>query len=284
MTRWLGIGLALLFAGSANAVATDKSSAVTPADDDTLRVFFVGNSHANNARLYLDELAAAAGVTIRTGIAFIGGGRLDQHAEALAKNTARYRGKTLVDLLTAEPWDYVSIQQASSDSWDVESFRPHAAELADAIRRHAPQAELLLHVTWSRHPTALAKSKTPHTTVAENQQAIESANAQIQAEIGHPRSVHTGRALLRAYQDPQSGFSLSEPPSKDPPFKTFHRDGTHLNAAGSYLTACVWFAFLTGQSPEGNSFVPDELTPEQARTLQRLAWESQEELRAAPDK
>lgn len=242
------------------------------ASEDPINLLFIGNSHSNNARRFLSEIAAAAGWDIRTQVAFIGGGTMQQHVESLETGEARYRDHSLVDLLSERPWDYVSIQQASSHSWDADSYRPYAERLLREIRQQVPEAEALLHVTWSRHESVLPRTLSPHVTLLDNQLAIEATNQTIGEELGL-RRVHTGQAILHAYMDPHSGFSPFEPVSEAPPWRTLHRDGPHLNAAGSYLTGCLWFAFLTNQSPVGNPFRPENISPEQAGYLQQLAWQ-----------
>jgi hypothetical protein len=48
-------------------------------------------------------------------------------------------------------------------------------------------------------------------------------------------------------------------------------DKFHANAQGEYLLGCVWYEFFFGKSVLGNSFVPKNVTPEDAAILQRIA-------------
>lgn len=61
---------------------------------------------------------------------------------------------------------------------------------------------------------------------------------------------------------------------KDDFYPFLFGDGVHLNLEGSYLVDAVWYAALYRQSPEGK-LLPSrlQLTPEQARAMQRLAWD-----------
>jgi hypothetical protein len=52
------------------------------------------------------------------------------------------------------------------------------------------------------------------------------------------------------------------------------KDKNHPNKAGSYLTACVFYATLYGKSPEGLPGKIGGLTDEQARPLQVIAWKT----------
>lgn len=51
-------------------------------------------------------------------------------------------------------------------------------------------------------------------------------------------------------------------------------DDIHVNWEGGYLISCVWYAAFHGESPEGK-YLPllTDLTPQQARIMQRLAWD-----------
>jgi len=57
-------------------------------------------------------------------------------------------------------------------------------------------------------------------------------------------------------------------------------DGMRANIHGRYLAANVFYAALFGASPEGLDYIPAPpeitrvITPEEARFLQRIAWET----------
>jgi hypothetical protein len=122
----------------------------------TVRRLTVGNSFSANATHFLGNLAKAGGNTLQMHEANIGGGTMAQHWEKVEQhehdpNDPRglYNTKrSLRQELLAEPWDFVTIQQASIHSHDVSSYRPYAKQLFDFIKQNAPKAEVLLHETW----------------------------------------------------------------------------------------------------------------------------------------
>ena len=85
---------------------------------------------------------------------------------------------------------------------------------------------------------------------------------------------------------------------EQPGLSLHFRDGSHPNPTGSYLAACVFYATLFGQTPEGLSPVrystrfgtpeegePEAITPlsqEEAAFLQRIAWETVSSVEAVP--
>ena len=54
-------------------------------------------------------------------------------------------------------------------------------------------------------------------------------------------------------------------------------DTEHQTYHGAYLAAATIYATIFDRSPEGLSFVPDTITPEDANDLQRIAWETVQE-------
>jgi hypothetical protein len=56
-----------------------------------------------------------------------------------------------------------------------------------------------------------------------------------------------------------------------PAIPLFAGDGSHPAEHGSYLAACVFYAALTGNSPEGLSFWPAAVSAADAAALQKVA-------------
>src|SRR5262249_27624094 len=135
--------------------------------------------------------------------------------------------------LLAEPWDVITIQQASILSHDLSTYRPYARQLRDVIKRYAPQAEVLVHQTWAYRrddPRFAARAPRPGDGQPTDQQAmyrgLTHAYETIAAELG-ARPIPVGDAFHRADTDPLWGY---EPDTKFD-FKTAQRpalpDQTH---------------------------------------------------------
>lgn len=150
--------LVIVFAGINSSLAAD-----------TLKVLTIGNSFANNATTFLEEIARAEGKSILIGRANLGGASFERHMKAVQAFDADPASKeanpypsnftperkesdkkySLKGLLEAERWDLVTIQQVSNLSYQYETFEPFAGALIDYIRKYAPQAEILIHQTWA---------------------------------------------------------------------------------------------------------------------------------------
>jgi len=285
-----------------------KATAEETKPPKTVRLLTVGNSFSANATHYLGDLAAAARDKLIHRPIVVGGASLQLHAEKAqqferdpdAKAGLYSNGRSLRQELLAAPWDFVTIQQASIKSHDVETYRPHAKWLRDYIKKHAPQAELLLHQTWEyRRDDPRFSVKEPKPGHPATQEAmyrgLANAYETIAKELG-VRRIPVGDAFHRANLDPKWGFHPSSIPfdsksakpgelsdqthslnigwswkkQKDGSLKLV-MDGHHANIAGEYLGACVWYEFLFARSVVQNSFVPKGLDAGFAKFLRETA-------------
>jgi hypothetical protein len=266
----------------------------------------VGNSFSNNAVKYLGDLVAADGRnTLVLGRAVIGGSSPDKHFDkALAHekdssdNGGLYAtGKSLKQYLTDEPWNFITVQQASIKSHDVTTYRPHMANLVDYIKKFAPKSEVIVHQTWAyrvddpRFKAAEPKPGEPRTQ-REMYDGLTHAYNTIATDLGL-RIVPVGDAFYAADIDPKWGYRVdpSWSPKDAKPMAlpdqthslhvgwrwstkdgrtTLGIDGHHANAAGEYLGGCVFYEFLFG-NVVGNTFVPPGLDADYARFLQATA-------------
>lgn len=286
------------------------------AEGKTVRILTIGNSFSRNATNHLDDLALAGGHTLIHTPIVVGGASLELHSgKAIAhakdpkdKAGLYTNGRSLVQELKADKWDYVTIQQASIKSHDPTTYQPHAGRLWELIQKNAPSAKLLVHQTWAyrqddpRFTKPNGKAGEPKTQ-AEMYEQLTAAYAAIAKELGAKR-LPVGDAMYLADTDAKWGFQPG--PSFDP--KSLKRpalpnqkhslhvgwnwkkgkdgkialsmDGHHANLAGEYLGACVWYEVLFGESSVGNTYVPKGLAADYVRFLQETAHQAVEQ--AAP--
>ena len=283
-------------------------SAASPASKSpkTIRLLTVGNSFSQNATRQLGNLVTNAGHVLIHQPIVVGGASMELHwgrAAAFEKDPTSTNGlygkQSLKQHLVAQPWDFVTIQQASIKSHDAATYRPFAKQLHDYIKQHAPKAEVLMHQTWAyrvddpRFKVAAPKAGEPKTQ-AEMYEQLTRAYSTIAAELGI-RRLPVGDAFYLADTDekwgyrPDTKFDFTSNDenllpnqkhslhigwrwAKGKSGKTaLGMDGHHANAAGEYLGACVWFEVLYGESVVGNGFVTPGLDKAHARFLQETA-------------
>jgi hypothetical protein len=297
--------LALLTCVGASLLHAEDSA--KPATPRTVRLLTVGNSFSRNAVHYLGDLAEASGHKLVLQELTIGGASLEVHwtkwEKALANPgdpAGQYTMKRdLKQWLEAEPWDVVTIQQASIKSHNIGTYRPFAAKLHAVIKQHAPGAKVVVHETWPYRrddPRFATKDPQPGEpkTQDEMYQGLKGAYETIARELD-ARLLPVGDAFHLADADPQWGYKTdtsfdpktARQPALPDQTHSLHvgwvwrkqkdgstkltMDGHHANLAGEYLGACVWLEVLFQQSAVGNAFVPKGLDPAYARFLQETA-------------
>ncbi len=275
---------------------------------NTIRLLTIGNSFSENAITYLPQLAAADGtVDFDIHRASLGGCTLEKHWN-LAEYTRQDSGYkpytlqpgagpvNLQEALAAQPWDFVTLQQASPRSWIRATFEPYLGNLLREIRALAPGAEPLLHQTWAYRSDAgfLADKgitqRYMFDRIRENYDHFGAlyklrllrAGAAVQAARDTP-----GHAF--AWPDPDFDYAHPHPPAL--PDQTHSliagwrwningtadgkpelvKDVIHLNSDGCFLIGCLWFERLTGRGILANPFKPDSMSEATAAFLRGVA-------------
>jgi hypothetical protein len=280
----------------------------TSATPKTVRLLTIGNSFSKNATNHLDDLALASGHTLVHTSIVVAGASLQLHAEKAQKHEANpldkeglYKNeRSLKQELTADAWDFITIQQASIKSHDFSTYQPFAGWLRDYIIQHAPKAKILVHQTWAYRkddPRFLLPPSKPGepTTQEEMYRGLTAAYTKIAAEIG-AGLIPVGDAFFLADTDPKWAYQTdttfdpksAQKPSLPNQTHSIHvgwfwprpkdgkefpltLDGHHANLAGEYLGACVWYEVLFGESVVGNPYVAEGLQADHARFLQETA-------------
>lgn len=307
MTRLIAVFLVLALASSARAqAAAERRGKVL---DRPLKVLMIGNSFSESVMRETPKLAKSAGLGLDIVQCGIGGCPLDKHWANVEKSgNAEFKPYTVMeslasfsgpgrkfpakanvaDMLAADRWDVVSIQQASGKSAFFDTYEPFAGKLIAKIRELAPQAEIVVQETWSYAPydSRLAHWKMSPKDMYES---LRKAYAQLASKYGL-RTIPTGDAvqLFRSRLPVDYGKLLTGDEIaalKKPSTIDFHgdvvgaswwrdslkNDFPHLNSRGHYLQACVWVGFLFGVDPATLAYRPDRLPPDDARLMRECA-------------
>jgi len=207
------------------------------------RVLFLGNSYTyvNDLPSTFAQLAASAGRPVEVAMVANGGETLAQHA-----SSADSLGK-----ITSQHWTYVVLQEQS----ETPATTSGRAVMYPAVRTLAAAVESdgavpMLFMTWA-HSDGM-----PETGLADY------ADMQGQVDAGY-------YAIAQELKVPVApvGYTWSQVRRDHPEIELWGDDGTHPDGAGTYLAACVFYASIFRQSPDGLAFhggVPDD----QARILQ----------------
>ena len=244
-----------------------------PLADGKLCILAIGNSFSQDAvEQYLWELFDAAGIEAVIGNMYIGGCPLEKHWSNAQSDAAAYAYRkvvggtktesgsmTLSSVLASEPWDIVTLQQASGQSGVYSSYVPYLSNLIGYLQERV-DARIWFHQTW-----AYAQSSTHESfpTYGSDQTTMYEAivGAVQQAFADNPDLagvIPAGTAI----QNARTSF-LGD---------TFNRDGYHLETTyGRYTAACTWFEALSGESVVGNAYAPATIDAQMSAIAQHAA-------------
>ena len=241
---------------------------------DSADVLFVGNSYTyyNNLPRLVEAISQALdGPILLQGTHAIGGYSLpghlrDGHVPEILQEQAP--AGDLWDWVVLQGQSTLGVQYSDPDSGilgDPANFQEATRDLVGLIEDKG--AEPLLYMTW-------AKERFPDQTAK-----LAHAYEEIGAELGAPVS--------------PVGWAWARVRRERPELELFQDDGSHPNATGSYLAACVIYAELTGRAPkgapseikghpwDGSGVLPAgeptilvSLAAEVAAYLQKVAWET----------
>ena len=265
-----------------------------PADKPPLRVLAIGNSFSASLCSFLPDAAAAAGEKLEFCNLFIGGCSLKRHADNIARagadpafapyavtwfraddpaHPAKFKAN-VPQMLATQKWDVVTLQQASHESWKPGSFHPWSDAVIATVRSLAPDAEIVVHETWSYNAAdARIGGKFPdwpfdqagmYSRLETNYLALARENGLRVIPVG--LAVQKRRAALAARGGTFDPATLSPGDPIDlrgEPVGALHwKDGKisgdtiHLNKSGEYMQAMTWLGFLFDRDVRDLTFAP----------------------------
>ncbi|MDE6071891.1 MAG: DUF4886 domain-containing protein [Muribaculaceae bacterium] len=246
-----------------------------PAAAKTIRILAVGNSFSRDAiEQNLHELAAADGDTAIIGNLFIGGCSLERHVNNVRENKAdyvyrkigadgkrvEYKNRSVLDALLDEPWDYVSMQQASPLSGKYDTYKDKLPELLSYIRKNSrKKVTPVLHQTWAySQSSGHSGFKNYDRDQMKMYRAIVDANNKAARNNKIKVVVPCGTAV----QNARTSFIGDN----------MNRDGYHLDlGVGRFTAACTWYEKLFGNDVTKNGYVPEGMNTDLAKVAKEAA-------------
>jgi len=211
------------------------------------RVLFIGNSYTyvNDLPNTFANLARAGGHKTEVGMSAQGGWMLADHVKS----------SDTIAKIDSEKWNFVVLQEQSEvpsvSASRTQIMYPAARLLVSDIWQ--VDAKPIFFITWA-HRDGLPASGMP---------TYESMQAQI----------NNGYLITaQALNSPVApvGVAWQSVRNLYPQINLWQDDGSHPTAAGTYLAACVFYADIFQQSPQGVSYQAG-LSAETAQALQKVA-------------
>lgn len=235
-----------------------------PAEWVNLKVLFIGNSftYYNDIPSLFAEIANSAGAVVEVESIVHGSYNLaryanpDDVAEPTDDPNMQGDGKTVDQKLRAnDDYDVIILQEQSTrpiSSYDL--FLQGASDLNDKIKETQKDCDVYLYATWG-YPKGLDST---YTTVPDMEAALRQAYNNVAKAIGAD-ICSVGEAFTYVYNN-----------YKD--INLYHTDDQHPSYAGSYLSACVHAATITGCDPRETTFI-GSLDAATAEILQNVAYD-----------
>jgi hypothetical protein len=277
-------------------------------NQQTLRLFIIGNSFSKNATAYLPNFVKENNQQLVLGRAELGGCSLQQHWEYVEAAEADpedpkgkpYNGKSLRMLLAAGTWDMVTMQQYSYLSADVDSYSPYAQKLYSFIKSIQPNAKIFLHQGWAYRSDAKKFGRVAPEQLAKNQEemwqkssaAYHKVAGQLKIDLIPVGDAFNAVAMGSEYRFTKDmNFDYDHPVAPNLPIQTnslnmgyYWKDNVlvfdpnHANEAGRYLGSLIWYALLFKESPEKLKYQPKEVPADFAAYLRSVAAKTVKDL------
>ena len=187
---------------------------------------------------------------------------------------------TSIDYFTMQPRDFDIPEEAD---YDIRWMK--------FVRQKAPNVQPWIYIEWTEmarkrptdlgaEPTSEMKKTWPAATWEESMAAMMLYGEDLQRKIKETdtegkalRVLPTALAMGWFHHQIETG---EFPGTKRGDFyPRFFRDQVHPNADGAFLVVCTWYAAFFGESPEGRVLpIHTNLTLEQARAIERIAWDA----------
>ena len=220
----------------------------SPGDGTTCtRVLFIGDSYTsvNDLPTVFADLAWSGGHRVDAGMDAPGGDTLTEHAADPATAAA----------IALEQWNIVVLQEQSqrpsNEQLRQTQMYPAVRQLDTAIR--ADGAQPMYFLGWARRD-GWPEAGLPD--YASMQSAIDDGYLTIATEE------HAAVAPV--------GYAWAALLGQDSPSDLWQADGIHPTTTGTYLAACVFYAAIFKQSPEGLGYHAD-LSDDAAARVQNVA-------------
>lgn len=231
----------------------------------TVRILAIGNSFTIDAfESSIYDIAKAQGIELVLGNACYAGYSLESHWNGLVTDLANleYRkcvdrhytvekGYTLSSILSDEPWDFITFQQASSQAGFYETYEPWLTNLIDNIKAYVPNPNVKygFYMIWAygqdspsvNFPRYDRNQMTMYNSIVNATQKVMNTHPELEFLIP------TGTAI----QNLRTSFVGDN----------LTRDGAHLTLElGRATAAYSWYAVLFGEEmTRQNTYTPYNL-------------------------
>lgn len=248
------VSLILLFGGAEQTFASLQAVKMADSSEQTVRILMIGNSYTgyNNLPGMLQKICTDKGKKVKVAAVTKSGSCLRDFASRTTEV-----GKRVHRLLKKQKWDYVILQErhyyplinASGMEKAVCSLLPYI---------EASGAQMALYMTWA--PEKGHKDYQMYSSLVSGRYSYQKKVALTYRKIAEKTDailIPVGIAFQNVLKEKKS-ISLIE------------NDKSHPTKQGSYLAACMMYASIFHDSPEGAA--AGTLNKDTTVFLQKMSW------------
>lgn len=265
-------------------------------EDKTVKILAIGNSYSNNAVEYISRIADSMGFKVSVTSLYDDGCSLERHVKSYRSNAREYefyvdganmsapKKNTMLEAFERDDYDYITLQQSPSGAPNFSTYwteqNPWLTDLYDIIKKHEPQAEVMIHQTWSFSELHATTGTQWSSIVYENSlemfKKIENSYEKAADKLGIDKEkgiIPAGKAIQLAKDEYGYGDFYNE--SGDCLNGALYKDNVnHLNERGKYIAACVWIEKIFGADCRKATYYNRTLTKDGCEILRQIAHEA----------
>ncbi len=229
-------------------------------DVKSIKIFGIGNSYTVDATAYLYPLLKEAGYNnIVIAQSHIDSCTLEKHWNNVVNDSATYdyrrddcgewkvqENQKIYDILTAEDWDIITLQQQSTWAGIPETYEDYLTNLINWVNSNKTNkdAKLYYYMTW-----AYEQGYDRLSYYDNDQMAMYNAIVSTMHQVIHPHKEFTGVIPVgTAVQNMRTSLVGD----------TMNRDGSHIQYGyGRYTLALSWIKTLTGYNTDNLTYNPN---------------------------
>ena len=227
-----------------------------------LKILAIGNSFSVDATTFLWNILDDAGVEeLIVGNAQIGGCSLDKHWTMAQSDEAAYSytkytssGKqsvkcALIDAVTDEAWDIVTLQQVSQNSGMPDTYT-HLPDMIEFVIDNCPNVyvDINFHMTWA-YQQGYERKAFKDNYGADQMTMYNAIVNTVKSVVLEDKTISRVLPSGTTIQNLRTSY-LGD---------SLNRDGTHLtNDVGRYAAGLTWACAITGISPDTVKWTPPE--------------------------
>lgn len=236
-----------------------------------MKILAIGNSFSQDATRYLHQIAKSNNDSIKVVNLYISGCSLKTHYYNIledAKNYSfEYNGETtgifvtIKEALMSDDWDYITLQQVSTQSPDYSTYQPYLDELCAYVKKYCPHSKIVIHETWAYEENSQRLSNTGYKTPLEMFENVEISYKKASDAINASGIIPCGEVFINLLKNG---------------IEKIHRDTFHATyGGGRYALALCWYQFFTQKNIDNITFneFDEPVTDDEIKIIKKVVNE-----------